>query len=59
MDRMCDEVNDDTLVELGCSCRGFMSRMHRKCILQWYGVRMLLDKNYKCDLCKCVVFLSR
>ena len=55
--RICDpdeEVEDDVLVELGCSCKGQMSRMHRKCILEWYGMRMILDKNFKCVLCKWV-----
>jgi len=56
MSRICafdeEEDEDDVLVELGCSCKGQLSRMHRKCILKWYGVRMLLEKLYKCELCK-------
>lgn len=47
-----EKLLDDVLVKLGCHCKGQMSMMHRKCILPWYGVRMILDKNYKCELCK-------
>jgi E3 ubiquitin-protein ligase DOA10 len=55
IDRICpddEDENDDVLVELGCRCKGQMSRMHRKCILEWYGLRMILEKNYNCELCK-------
>ncbi|XP_002971090.2 uncharacterized protein LOC9641836 [Selaginella moellendorffii] len=46
--RICQQHAEEPLIELGCHCRGELSRAHRSCIEQWFGNK----GTNKCEICQ-------
>uniref|UniRef100_A0ACD5TNX3 Uncharacterized protein n=1 Tax=Avena sativa TaxID=4498 RepID=A0ACD5TNX3_AVESA len=46
--RVCQQKSEEPLVELGCRCRGDLSKAHRTCIDVWFRTR----GSNKCEICQ-------
>ncbi|CAA6673694.1 unnamed protein product [Spirodela intermedia] len=46
--RVCQELSDEPLMELGCGCRGELAKVHKSCIEIWFGTR----GSNKCEICQ-------
>ncbi|CAL4933939.1 unnamed protein product [Urochloa decumbens] len=46
--RVCQQKTEEPLVDLGCSCRGDLSKAHRTCIDVWFRTR----GSNKCEICQ-------
>lgn len=46
--RVCQQNTEEPLVDLGCRCRGDLSRAHRTCIDVWFRTR----GSNKCEICQ-------
>ncbi|CAI9093335.1 OLC1v1028812C1 [Oldenlandia corymbosa var. corymbosa] len=46
--RVCQQEKDEALMELGCHCRGGLSKAHQSCITTWFGTR----GSNKCEICQ-------
>lgn len=46
--RICQQQTEECLVELGCECRGELSKAHRSCIGLWFNTK----GSNKCEICQ-------
>ncbi|XP_047093249.1 uncharacterized protein LOC124705591 [Lolium rigidum] len=46
--RVCQQKSEEPLVDLGCRCRGDLSKAHRTCIDVWFRTR----GSNKCEICQ-------
>ncbi|CAL4917202.1 unnamed protein product [Urochloa decumbens] len=46
--RVCQQKTEEPLVDLGCRCRGDLSKAHRTCIDVWFRTR----GSNKCEICQ-------
>ncbi|XP_020590003.1 E3 ubiquitin-protein ligase MARCH9-like isoform X3 [Phalaenopsis equestris] len=46
--RVCQQQTEEPLVELGCGCRGELSKAHKSCIMKWFHTR----GSNKCEICQ-------
>lgn len=46
--RICQLTTEEPLIELGCQCRGELSKTHRTCIQQWFNNK----GTNKCEVCR-------
>ncbi|KAK3153947.1 hypothetical protein QOZ80_2BG0183610 [Eleusine coracana subsp. coracana] len=46
--RVCQQKTEEPLVDLGCQCRGDLSKAHRTCIDVWFRTR----GTNKCEICQ-------
>ncbi|EEE51155.1 hypothetical protein OsJ_31919 [Oryza sativa Japonica Group] len=46
--RVCQQKTEEPLVDLGCRCRGDLSKAHRTCISVWFRTR----GSNKCEICQ-------
>ncbi|CAK9170317.1 unnamed protein product [Ilex paraguariensis] len=46
--RVCQQEKDEDLIDLGCKCRGGLSKAHRSCIETWFRMR----SSNKCEICQ-------
>ncbi|KAK3157800.1 hypothetical protein QOZ80_2AG0128180 [Eleusine coracana subsp. coracana] len=46
--RVCQQKTEEPLVDLGCQCRGDLSKAHRTCIDVWFRTR----GSNKCEICQ-------
>ncbi|CAA0824205.1 RING/U-box superfamily protein, partial [Striga hermonthica] len=46
--RVCQEENEEALINLGCQCRGGLAKAHQSCIIKWFGTR----GSNKCEICQ-------
>ncbi|KAL3499125.1 hypothetical protein ACH5RR_041857 [Cinchona calisaya] len=46
--RVCQHEKDDTLIDLGCHCRGGLAKAHESCINTWFSSR----GSNKCEICQ-------
>ncbi|GER57881.1 RING/FYVE/PHD zinc finger superfamily protein [Striga asiatica] len=37
--RVCQEENEEALINLGCQCRGGLAKAHQSCIVKWFATR--------------------
>ncbi|KAG8382588.1 hypothetical protein BUALT_Bualt05G0093200 [Buddleja alternifolia] len=45
---VCQEENEEVLINLGCQCRGGLAKAHRTCIIKWFNTR----GSNKCEICQ-------
>ncbi|EMS64332.1 hypothetical protein TRIUR3_34552 [Triticum urartu] len=45
---VCQQKSEEPLVDLGCRCRGDLSKAHRTCIDVWFRTR----GSNKCEICQ-------
>ncbi|KAJ7515180.1 hypothetical protein O6H91_22G003800 [Diphasiastrum complanatum] len=48
--RICQQNTEEPLLELGCQCRGELSKAHRFCIEHWFGNK----GSNKCEICQSI-----
>ncbi|KAL3613754.1 hypothetical protein CASFOL_041828 [Castilleja foliolosa] len=46
--RVCQEENEEVLINLGCQCRGGLAKAHQSCITRWFNSR----GSNKCEICQ-------
>lgn len=46
--RICLQQTEESLVELGCECRGELAKAHRSCIGLWFNTK----GSNKCEICQ-------
>ncbi|KAJ3682323.1 hypothetical protein LUZ60_014896 [Juncus effusus] len=46
--RVCQQPSEEVLVDLGCRCRGDLSKAHRTCIDIWFRTK----GSNKCEICQ-------
>ncbi|PIN09539.1 hypothetical protein CDL12_17877 [Handroanthus impetiginosus] len=46
--RVCQEENEEALINLGCQCRGGLAKAHKSCIIKWFNTR----GSNKCEICQ-------
>ncbi|KAG8092006.1 hypothetical protein GUJ93_ZPchr0012g18936 [Zizania palustris] len=46
--RVCQQKTEEPLVDLGCRCRGDLSKAHQTCISVWFRTR----GSNKCEICQ-------
>ncbi|CDP12258.1 unnamed protein product [Coffea canephora] len=46
--RVCQQEKDDTLIDLGCHCRGGLAKAHESCINTWFSSR----GSNRCEICQ-------
>ncbi|XP_058105116.1 uncharacterized protein LOC131248716 isoform X2 [Magnolia sinica] len=46
--RVCQQQSEETLMDLGCQCRGELAKAHRSCIELWFRTR----GSNKCEICQ-------
>lgn len=46
--RVCQQLGEEPLMELGCHCRGELAKAHRSCIQQWFNNK----GTNKCEVCQ-------
>ncbi|KAK6146536.1 hypothetical protein DH2020_020421 [Rehmannia glutinosa] len=46
--RVCQEENEEVLINLGCQCRGGLAKAHKSCIIKWFNTR----GSNKCEICQ-------
>ncbi|XP_012839611.1 PREDICTED: E3 ubiquitin-protein ligase MARCH2-like [Erythranthe guttata] len=46
--RVCQEENEEVLINLGCQCRGGLAKAHHSCIMKWFNSR----GSNKCEICQ-------
>lgn len=46
--RVCQEDNEESLISLGCQCRGGLAKAHQTCIIKWFSIR----GSNKCEICQ-------
>ncbi|XP_078445914.1 uncharacterized protein LOC144714960 [Wolffia australiana] len=46
--RVCQDLSDEPLIELGCKCRGELSKAHKSCMETWFESR----GSNKCEICQ-------
>ncbi|KAH6773994.1 RING/U-box superfamily protein [Perilla frutescens var. hirtella] len=46
--RVCQEENEEALINLGCLCRGGLAKAHQSCIVKWFNTR----GSNKCEICQ-------
>ncbi|KAI3453285.1 hypothetical protein Pfo_009948 [Paulownia fortunei] len=46
--RVCQEENEEVLINLGCQCRGGLAKAHQSCIIKWFNTR----GSNKCEICQ-------
>ncbi|EYU36916.1 hypothetical protein MIMGU_mgv1a019952mg, partial [Erythranthe guttata] len=44
---VCQEENEEVLINLGCQCRGGLAKAHHSCIMKWFNSR----GSNKCEIC--------
>ncbi|KAF3328008.1 E3 ubiquitin-protein ligase MARCH3 [Carex littledalei] len=52
--RVCQQPSEEPLVDLGCRCRGDLSKTHRSCIDVWFRTR----GSNKCEICQLILLIS-
>ncbi|ESQ44364.1 hypothetical protein EUTSA_v10006206mg [Eutrema salsugineum] len=48
--RVCQQEKEEALIELGCQCRGGISKAHRTCIDAWFRTK----GSNQCEICQAV-----
>eukprot|EP00249_Psilotum_nudum_P017231 c26223_g1_i1 orf=538-1635(-) len=46
--RICQQSSEEPLMELGCQCRGELSKAHHSCIEQWFNNK----GSNQCEICQ-------
>ncbi|XP_020679299.1 uncharacterized protein LOC110097340 isoform X1 [Dendrobium catenatum] len=46
--RVCQQLAEEPLIDLGCGCRGELAKAHRSCIEIWFRTR----GSNKCEICQ-------
>ncbi|GMY30681.1 isoform 2 of e3 ubiquitin-protein ligase march8 [Fagus crenata] len=46
--RVCQQEEEEVLIDLGCHCRGGLAKAHRSCIDTWFRIR----GSNKCEICQ-------
>lgn len=46
--RVCQQQTEEPLMDLGCKCRGELSKVHKSCILIWFRTK----GSNKCEICQ-------
>ncbi|KAI0488373.1 hypothetical protein KFK09_028203 [Dendrobium nobile] len=46
--RVCQQQTEELLIDLGCGCRGELSKTHKSCIMKWFRTR----GSNKCEICQ-------
>ncbi|WCJ26673.1 RING/U-box superfamily protein [Euphorbia peplus] len=46
--RVCQQEKEEVLINLGCKCKGGLSKSHRSCIDTWFRTR----GSNKCEICQ-------
>lgn len=46
--RVCQQQSEEPLMDLGCKCRGELSKVHKSCIMIWFRTR----GSNKCEICQ-------
>ncbi|GMH09617.1 hypothetical protein Nepgr_011458 [Nepenthes gracilis] len=46
--RVCQQEEEEILIELGCQCRGGLAKAHESCINNWFRTR----GSNKCEICQ-------
>lgn len=46
--RVCQQLSEEALIDLGCKCRGELAKAHRSCIEIWFRSK----GSNKCEICQ-------
>lgn len=46
--RVCQQQTEEPLIDLGCGCRGELSKAHKSCIMKWFCTR----GSNECEICQ-------
>lgn len=46
--RVCQQQIEEALIDLGCGCRGELSKAHKSCIMKWFRIK----GSNKCEICQ-------